>query len=253
MAPRRKSGKISKEKGIAPSPKAKKALRDLRKSYSSIKDPHAEMGFRLALMSEVRDSTTGGHLVRIADYSALIAEGMGLSSEEIKVIRFASPMHDVGKVMTPEIILEKNGSLTESEKKCIRKHPQVGADIFKGLDTTMMRACALVAASHHERYDGKGYPKGLKGNKIPLYGRIVALADCFDAYTMERPYKKAYSFDKAVDMIKERSGTHFDPSVVDAFLKNIRKARKIWEANRDIRFFVNESVAENGGSNPKEV
>jgi putative two-component system response regulator len=217
-----------------------KAYGRLKKAYRSLKDSHIEMVFKLALMSEIRDRSTGAHLVRIADYSAAIAEGMGLSAEQIYVIRFASPMHDVGKVMLPEAILKKEGKLTSFERKQMKKHPEVGARIFRRSRTAMMKACEIIAMTHHERYDGTGYPKGLKGEKIPLYGRVVALADCFDAYTSRRPYKEAYDFEKAVGMVKERIGTHFDPKVVAAFTKNIDKVYKIWEANRDIQAFMDE-------------
>ena len=217
-----------------------KAYKRLKMAYRDLKDSHIEMVFKLALMSEIRDRSTGAHLVRIADYSAVIAEGLGLPPEEVEIIRFASPMHDVGKVMLPDAILKKEGKLTDDEREYMKRHPEVGAKIFRHSKTPMMKACEIIAISHHERYDGTGYPKGLKGEKIPLYGRIVALADCFDAYTSRRTYKEAYDFAKAVGMVKERIGTHFDPTVVMAFMKNIDKVEKIWEANRDIQAFLDE-------------
>ena len=217
-----------------------KAYEGLKKAYHDLRDSHIEMVFRLALMAEYRDPTTGTHLVRIADYSAIIAHGLGLPKEEVDVIRYASPMHDVGKVMLSDMILKKTGKLTTEERKMMNKHPEVGATIFERAKTPMLKACGEIALSHHERFDGTGYPKGLKGEEIPLYGRIVALADCFDAYTSKRPYKEAFSFEKAVNMVKERSGTHFDPKVVAAFLANIEKIKKIWEANRDIAAFMEE-------------
>ncbi len=216
------------------------AYRHMKKAYKDIRDSYVEMVFNLALMAEMRDSATGGHLVRIADYSAAIAEGFGLPSKDVEMIRYASAMHDIGKIMLPDKILQKNGSLDDQEKETVRKHPTIGADVFKNPKTPMMKACRDIALSHHERFDGTGYPLGLKGEEIPLYGRIVALADCFDAYATKRPYKEAFSIEKSVSMIVQRSGTHFDPAVVRAFVKNKGKIRRIWEANQDIDVYLKD-------------
>ena len=220
--------------------KTQRAYRKLKKTYKELKDFHSEMIFRLALMAEFRDPATGVHLVRIADYSAAIAEGLGLPKEEVAIIRSASPMHDVGKVMLPDTILKKKGKLTPGERALMKKHPEVGAEVFKNARSPMMRACRTIALTHHERFDSSGYPGGLKGENIPLYGRIVALADCFDAFTSKRSYKKAYSFEKSVSMIVKRAGSHFDPAIVMAFLRRKEKIRKIWEANRVIEVFLKD-------------
>lgn len=220
--------------------KVEEAYEKLKKAYLDLKDSHAEMVFKLALVSEMRDRSTGVHLVRIADYSALIAEGLALSPEEVEIVRMASPMHDIGKVMLPDDILKKDGPLTQLEMDEVKKHPAVGSRIFAHAKTPMLKACEVIALTHHEKYDGSGYPSGLKGEDIPLYGRIVALADCFDAYTSRRPYKDAFDFELAVSMVKERAGTHFSPAVVAAFLRQIDRIRKIWEANRDIQAFLDE-------------
>ena len=220
--------------------KLKLAYSRLGKAFKELKESHIEMIFRLAFMAELRDPETGGHLVRIADYSAIIAEGMGLPKDEIDMIRHASPMHDVGKIMLPDKILKKKGKLTAQEKDLMKKHPSSGAEIFKNSRSSLLKACEEIALTHHERYDGTGYPMGLSGKDIPLYGRIVALADCFDAYTSARSYKKAYTFDEAVAMIRERSGTHFDPAVVRAFVKNKNKIKTTLEANRDIEGYLQE-------------
>jgi putative two-component system response regulator len=224
--------------------KVEQAYTKLKKAYLALKDSHVEMVFKLALVSEMRDRSTGVHLVRIADYSALIAEGLGLDKNEIEIVRMASPMHDIGKVMLPDAILKKDGGLTGKEMDEMKKHPLVGARIFAHAKTPMLKACEVIARTHHERYDGTGYPKGLKGEDIPLYGRIVALADCFDAYTSRRPYKEAFSFDESVSMVKERAGTHFSPAAVAAFLRQIEKIKKIWKANRDIQAFLDEMELE---------
>jgi putative two-component system response regulator len=219
----------------------------LKKSYKELRGSHVEMIFNLALMAELRDAATGGHLVRIADYSAAIAEALGLSENEIEIIRYASAMHDIGKIVLPDKILLKNGSLTTEEKEQVKKHPETGAEVFRNAKSPMMRACRDIALTHHERFDGTGYPEGLKGDEIPLYGRIVALADCFDAYATERSYKKAFSFEKSVAMVVARAGSHFDPSVVRAFLKTKNKIRKIWEANQDIELFLKDMGVEEKG------
>ena len=191
-------------------------------------------------MAEYRDPDTGVHLARIADYSTIIAKGLDLSPNEIDIIRYASPMHDVGKIMIPDAILKKKGKLTEEERALMHKHTEVGAEIFKNARSPIMKACGTIALVHHERFDGSGYPEHLKGKQIPLYGRIVALADCFDAYTSRRPYKKAYEFDRSFSMVMERVGTHFDPEVVMAFARDKNKIKKIWEAHRDIAVFLGD-------------
>ncbi len=221
-------------------PKLTSAYKHLKKSYKELRDSYVEMIFNLALMAELRDPATGGHLVRIADYSGAIAEALGLDEKDVDLIRYASAMHDIGKIVLPDKILLKNGSLTSEEKEQVKKHPVTGSEVFRNAKSPMMKACRDIALSHHERFDGTGYPKGLKGEEIPLYGRIVALADCFDAYATKRPYKEAFSFEKSVAMVVSRAGTHFDPAIVRAFLKTKSKIRKIWEANQDIEVFLED-------------
>jgi len=218
--------------------KIREAYTELKESYRKLEDSQIEMIFRLALLTELKDPSTGAHLVRIADYSAIIAEGMSLSKEEVHLIRLASPMHDIGKIIIPDSILNKKGKLDDKQMALIRKHPEVGSEIFKNAKSQIMQACRVIAYTHHEHFDGSGYPRGLKGENIPLYGRIVALADCFDALTSKRSYKDAYSFEKAVSIISEEAGTHFDPAVVISFIRNKEKIRKILEANRDIAIFL---------------
>lgn len=222
-------------------PRRPNGYESLKKAYMDLKESHLELIFRLALMAEYRDPDMGVHLARIADYSSIIAKGLQLSDKDVEIIRYASPMHDIGKIMLPDKILKKKSKLTEEEKTIMRKHAEIGADIFKNAKSPIMQACGAIALVHHERFDGSGYPNGLKGKNIPLYGRIVALADCFDAYTSKRPYKKAYSFEKAVSMIMERVGTHFDPTVVMSFMRNKDKIKGIWQSNRDIMEFLKEA------------
>ncbi|MBU0683896.1 MAG: HD domain-containing phosphohydrolase [Candidatus Omnitrophota bacterium] len=218
--------------------KISSAYKELREAYRKLENSQIEMIFRLALLTELRDPSTGTHLVRIADYSAIIAEGMTLPKEDVQLVRLASPMHDIGKIILPDSILKKKGKLTEKEMALMRKHPEVGAEVFKNAKSEIMQACKLIAYTHHEHFDGSGYPQGLKGEDIPVYGRIVALADCFDALTSKRSYKDAYSFDKSVSIVSEEAGTHFDPAVVISFIRNKEKIKKIWESNRDIEVFL---------------
>jgi len=220
--------------------KIQEAYDELKRSYQEVKDSYTEMIFRLALVAEYRDEATGTHLVRIADYSTEIAHGLGLPDKDTEYIKYASPMHDIGKLIIPDDILKKPAGLTPEEREIMKKHAKLGADIFQDSRSPLLKAARDICLTHHERYDGAGYPLGLKGDDIPLYGRIVALADVFDALTSVRPYKKAFGFDEAVDMIKEENGGHFDPKIVKAFIGRIDKIKEIWQASKDIDQFISE-------------
>ncbi|MGB2661919.1 MAG: HD domain-containing phosphohydrolase, partial [Candidatus Omnitrophota bacterium] len=220
------------------SKKLTSAYAELKKAYRQLRDSHIEMIFRLALTAEYRDVMTGTHLVRIADYSEIIADGLGLPRHEVEIIRYASPMHDIGKVILPDSILKKKGKLNSSEWKLVKKHPAVGGEIFKNAKTPILQACGIIASTHHEKFDGTGYPRELKGKRIPLYGRIVGLADYFDALTSKRPYKRAFPFDRSVSMILENAGSFFDPAIVIAFMRNKSRIKDVWKANQDIEKFL---------------
>ncbi|MBF0493653.1 MAG: HD domain-containing protein [Candidatus Omnitrophica bacterium] len=215
------------------------AYKNLKKSYKEVKDSYAEMIFRMALVAELKDDTTGTHLVRIADYSTELAAGLGLAHKTIELIKYASPMHDIGKLVITDNILKKPGKLTSEERMIMEKHTIFGADIFEGSKAELLIMAQDICITHHEKYDGSGYPYKKKGEEISLAGRIVAVADVFDALTNARPYKNSIDFDVAVDMLSEESGKHFDPKVIAAFMKNIPKIRKIWQATKDIDSFVN--------------
>ncbi len=172
---------------------------------------------RLARAAEYRDPETGAHILRMAHYSRLIAERLGVSEELCDRLLSAAPMHDVGKVGTPDHILLNPGRLTDEEMVIMRRHASIGHDILKGSSSPMIQLAAEIALTHHEKFDGSGYPEGLAGEAIPLMGRIVAVADVFDALTSARPYKPAWEIDRAVDFMKEQRGAHFDPACVDAF------------------------------------
>jgi putative two-component system response regulator len=224
--------------------KIRKSYQELKRAYDEVQDSYAEMVFRLALVAEYKDDSTGTHLVRIADYSTEIGREMRLSLKDINYLKYASVMHDIGKLVVPDSILKKASGLTPEEREIIKKHSALGADIFKGSRSALLKVAKLICLTHHERYDGTGYPNGLKGKDIPLFGRIVALADVFDALTSERPYKAAYGFNEAVEMIKEQSGKHFDPDVVRVFLRCKNKIKRIWQATQDIDSFVKEKAYE---------
>lgn len=218
----------------------KKSHKQLKKAYEDIKESYREMIFRFALMAERKDAATGTHLVRIADYGTEIAKGLGLSQEDVYNLRYASPMHDIGKLVIPDVILKKESGLTPEEREVVKKHAMLGADIFKGARSPILKMARIISLTHHERYDGTGYPQGLKGKQIPLFGRIVALVDVFDALTTKRPYKDAYDFDEAILMIKDQSGKHFDPGMVKILLAREDRIRKIWKAAKDIESFLDD-------------
>jgi putative two-component system response regulator len=172
---------------------------------------------RLALASEYRDDTTGEHTQRVGRTSAAIARVLGLRAEQVSLIRHAAPLHDVGKIGLRDGILLKRGRLTDIEREEMKTHVSIGRSILSGSRSPLLKMAEEIAWTHHERWDGKGYLSGLTGDEIPLAGRIVAVADVFDALTHTRPYKEAWPVDDAVAQIVSESGAHFDPLVVDAF------------------------------------
>jgi two-component system response regulator RpfG len=171
--------------------------------------------FRLAKAAEQRDKVTGLHLVRMAKYSALIARGVGLSQGEQDVIELASPMHDIGKIGIPDRILQHPGALEAYDLEVMRTHARIGYDLLKDSSSGYLQTAAVIALGHHERYDGSGYPTGLRGEHIPLEARIVAVADVYDALTSVRPYKAAWPIDRALEYVREQGGRHFDPGLVE--------------------------------------
>lgn len=188
---------------------------------------------RLARAAEFRDPETGAHILRMAHYSQIIARDLGLDAETCERILTAAPMHDIGKVGTPDNILLKPSRLTPEEMVIMRQHPRIGHDILKGSSSPMIQMAAEIALTHHEKFDGSGYPDGLAGEAIPLVGRIVAVADVFDALTSPRPYKPAWALDDAIAFILEGRGSHFDPACVDVFLGLIPEVLEIRERFKD--------------------
>lgn len=182
---------------------------------------------RLMLAAEFRDETTGNHIARIGWYAYILAKKLGFDEETSLQISMASKMHDIGKVGIPDHILLKPGKLTDEEMNLMKSHTTKGAQILAGSKYKMLQIAEQIAQTHHEKWDGSGYPSGLKDTEIPLVGRIVALVDVFDALITTRPYKRAWTFDETLHYIKEQNGKHFDPMVVDAFFDSIRYIQTI--------------------------
>ena len=173
----------------------------------------------LGRAAEYRDNETGLHIIRMSKIAAMLAKEAGMSEYKCDLLLNASPMHDIGKIGIPDNILLKPGKLEADEWGVMQTHAKIGSDILSGDDSDLMKMAHDVALTHHEKYNGKGYPNNLQGEEIPIVGRITAIADVFDALTSERPYKKAWSVEKAMDLIKRESGQHFDPQLVKLFIK----------------------------------
>jgi len=189
----------------------------LRRAFEKIKAASLDSIYRLSQAAEYKDEETGAHIQRVSYYSAAVARKMGLNERTVEAIVYASPMHDVGKIGIPNHILLKPGKLDPDEWETMKQHTTIGGRILEGSDTGFLKLAEVIALTHHEKWDGSGYPKGLKGSEIPLAGRITAIADVFDALTSKRPYKEPFELDKAYDIIKESRGSHFNSEVVDAF------------------------------------
>jgi len=175
----------------------------------------------MGAIGETRSRETGAHVKRVAEYSKFLALIVGLSSEEAEELKMASPMHDIGKVGIPDSILNKPGKLTDDEFVIMKTHAELGYDMLKNSNQKLLRAAATVAHEHHERWDGSGYPNGISGTDIHIYGRITALADVFDALGHDRVYKKAWNLEDIYELIKRERGKHFDPMLVDLFFKHL--------------------------------
>lgn len=197
---------------------ATQLAREVAAAVALVEEREREIVSTLMRAAEHRDADTGDHIVRVSAYVGLIAEALGHSPAECRQLSLAATMHDVGKIAVPDSILRKPGALTPEERREMEQHAERGQRILGGSASPVMRLAAEIAASHHERWDGAGYPHGLRGEEIPLAGRIVAVADVFDALTTERPYKQAWSPERAQAHMAENAGSHFDPRVVEAFL-----------------------------------
>lgn len=197
------------------------AIARLEEAEQSLRLSQEETVQRLAIAAEFRDKGTAQHIKRMSHYSALLARRYGLGPDHCELIRIASPMHDIGKIGTPDNILLKPGGFVPDEFAVMTRHTEIGYQILAGSDSALLQLAATIALTHHEKVDGSGYPKGLVGEAIPLEGRIVAIADAFDALTTKRVYKPAFSIEQTTDIMSQQRGTHFDGALLDLFFSSM--------------------------------
>ncbi len=209
------------------------ALENVR-LLADVEDTQREIVFTLGEIVETRSQETGFHVKRVAEYCKLLGLKCGLSSAEAEILRLASPLHDVGKVGIPDAILNKPGKLSVDEFDIIKTHAQMGYDMLKVTKGHVLQAAAIIALQHHERFDGKGYPNGLSGKDIHIFGRITGIADVFDALGVKRVYKDAWELDRILELFREERGNHFDPDITDVFFANIEEILEIRDSLSDI-------------------
>jgi putative two-component system response regulator len=200
---------------------------EVRAATAQIVEQERQTIFCLAKAAEYRDPETGAHILRMSHYAKHIACNLGLPLDQQELLLQAAPMHDIGKVGTPDAILLKPGKLTPEEFAVMKQHAVIGYQVLSSSKSALLQVAAQIAHTHHEKFDGSGYPQGLAGQAIPLFGRIVAVADVFDALTSERPYKRAWTVEAAAAMLREGSGSHFDSICVDAFFENFEEVLSI--------------------------
>ena len=211
----------------------KNDITKLINTHLEIEATQKEIVYKMGEVGESRSKETGNHVKRVAEYSHLLALLYGLSKKEAEILFTASPMHDIGKVGIPDSVLNKPGKLTHEEFEIMKTHADIGYQVLKGSDGEVLKAASIVAYEHHEKYDGTGYPRGLKGGDIHIYGRITAIADVFDALSHDRCYKKAWELDQILTLFKEQKGKHFDPKLIDLFFENLDKFLEIKDKLND--------------------
>lgn len=199
----------------------RETITDLERSETALAHSQEETIMRLSIAVETRDQETGDHIERMGRYCALLAEKVGWTPERVELMRIASPLHDVGKIAIPDAVLLKPGALTPEERVEMERHAEIGHEILAGSDSPLLDLAAVIALSHHEHWDGGGYPNGLKGNEIPIEGRMAAIADVFDALTSDRVYRPAMTVERALAIMSEGRGQHFDPELLDVFFDSI--------------------------------
>lgn len=219
------------------------ALEWVERSEKELRLSREETIQRLAIAAEFRDSSTAQHIHRMSHYCELLAQKHGLSAEQCDLIRTASPMHDIGKIGIPDHVLLKPGKFTAEEFNVITQHAEIGYKILSGSDSDLLKIAATIAWTHHERYDGTGYPRKLKGEEIPIEGRITAIADNFDALTTARVYKPAFNFEHTQELMLNERGKHFDPELLDLFLSSEDDLRSIHDHYADT---MNQSLPKVG-------
>ena len=198
-----------------------------------IEETQKEVVFTMGSIGESRSKETGNHVKRVAEYSKLLALAYGLDEDEAELLKQASPMHDIGKIAIPDSILNKPGRFDENERHIMDTHAELGYHMIKNSERPLLKAAAIVAYEHHEKWDGSGYPNKLSGDDIHIYGRITAIADVFDALGSDRVYKKAWSDEKIFNLLKDEKGKHFDPMLVNLFFENVDEIKKVREQFKD--------------------
>ena len=207
--------------------------RQVRERTAELFNTRQQIIRRLGRAAEFRDNETGNHIIRMSHFCRLIGAAAGLGEKSVEILYNALPMHDVGKIGIPDHILLKQGKLDDEEWAIMRRHPEIGAEIIGQHSDELLQTAWMIALCHHEKWDGSGYPSGLKGEQIPLMARIAALADVFDALTTVRPYKRAWSVEEAVSFIESQAGSHFDPALIEPFKRVLPDMLRIREEFSD--------------------
>ncbi|MGR3173087.1 MAG: HD domain-containing phosphohydrolase [Candidatus Scalindua sp.] len=207
----------------------RKSLKETIEAQQKTHEAHLDTLYRLTVAAEYKDKDTAKHIKRMSSYCAILATSLHLSPDEVELLTLASTMHDVGKIGTPDDVLLKPGKHTPEEWNIMKQHTIIGANILRDSPSKLLQSGEVIALTHQEKWDGSGYPNGLAGEDIPLWGRICAVADVFDALTSERPYKKAFSNEKTLRIMKEGRGKHFEPQLIDLFMDNLDEVFTIQE------------------------
>ncbi|MBF0274840.1 MAG: response regulator [Nitrospinae bacterium] len=205
----------------------------VRERTKELYDSRLDVIRRLGRAAEYRDNETGLHIVRMSKMCAVLGKAVGMDDAEVELLLEASPMHDVGKIGIPDNILLKPGKLTEEEFKVIMNHPEIGAEILADGNSDLMEMARTIALTHHEKWNGNGYPNGLKGEEIPLVGRIASICDVFDALTCIRPYKRSWTVGEAVSELEKCKGIQFDPELVDLFISKLTEMTTVMAKYHD--------------------
>ncbi|KAB7885056.1 HD domain-containing protein [Poseidonibacter ostreae] len=212
----------------------KEGIEQIEQLHGEITNTQKEIIYTMGEIAETRSKETGNHVKRVAEYSYLLAIKFGLSEEEASILKLASPMHDIGKVGIPDNILNKPRKLTYEEFEIMKTHAKLGFEMLRHSKKPILQAAAIVSREHHEKYDGTGYPRGLKDKDIHIFARITAVADVFDALGSHRVYKKAWNDEKIFKLFKEEKGKHFDPVIIELFFENISEINKIRDIFKDV-------------------
>lgn len=211
------------------------AISQLQQVQEELRLSRAETIERLSIAAEFRDNETAQHIRRMSGYCGLLAHRLGETNERAEVIRIASQMHDVGKIGIPDQILLKPGKLTHEEFETMKRHSEMGYQILMGSQSGLTQLAAAIAWTHHEKFDGTGYPRGLKGEQIPLEGRLAAVADVFDALSSDRVYRPSFTLDDALEIMREGAGTHFDARIIEVFFQSLDDILELKQQNSEVR------------------